>query len=380
MKKSLEYISFDGYVDTDEYLFYSCNTFNGLIKQSKENGSIEVSKFSTNAVFNQLLHHRVYRNGNELVFSPDFSHCVHTFDLDSNLMNYYVVKKDEWKNYRCACSYVWNNKLWMIFSFGENGIASLDLDTHKIDYYPDAYKTIRQYTEPNDVVFWSELCIRDKCVYGVINNKNCIVQINLEEISIKIIELEKDLHLSGITENNNYFFLTEYNTNEVLLYDISNKTIKKLGFPFGGLTIPSKGLMYSNIVSCGGTVLAVHNHMKSVFEITTEKIMKYGDFPDDQEDNNTDFRSKYRRFYSTFSDDNKVELYPARSNMMLTIDVLKKKITGRPFRFPSDWLKQEYENKIIDDYFKEYSIYNNPATESDMCDIKDFVYYLIKDL
>ena len=379
MKKSLECVSFDGYIDFGDHLYYSCNFFNGLIKQSKGDDDIDVSAFPVGPVFSQLLHHRVFKNGNELVFSPDYSYGVHTFDLDSDKMNYYAVKKDEWSNYRCACSHIWNNKLWMFFSFGENGIASLDLDTHDIQYYPDAYKMLRQHTESNDVVFWSELCIEGSTVYGVINNKSHIVKIDLKDVSITSVEIEKDAHLSGITISNNQLYMTEYNTNDVLVYDIQSKETKRLNFIFDSSTVPTNGLMYSNIVSCGGTVLAVHNYLRFVYEITAERIIKYGDFPDNQEDINTDFRSTYRRFYSTFSDDNKIELYPARSNMMISIDIVKKTITGRMFKLPSNWLKQGYEKKIICDYFEECSMINVSATESDMCDINDFVNYLIDD-
>lgn len=378
VKKSLEYVSFDGYIDFGDYRYLSCNFFNGLIRQSKEDGVIDACAFPEGPVFSQLLHHRVFMNGSELVFSPDYSYGVHTFDLNSNKMNYYVVKKDEWENYRCSCSHVWNNKLWMFLAYGENGIVSMDLETHNIEYYPDAYKTIRKYVEPGEVVFWSELCINDGCVYGVINNKNYIVQINLEDISVKIIELEMELHLSGITINNSYLYMTEYNTNDILIYDIQKKTIKRLDFPFHNLMTHENGLMYSNIVSGGGIVLAVHNYLKSIFEITTEEIKQYGDFPDEQEDINTDLRRTYRRFYSTLYDDNKIELYPARSNMMISIDISKKKITGNKLKLPSNWIKHGY-GKIIGDYFEECSKYNVPITESDLCDINDFINYLDGD-
>lgn len=375
MKKSLEYVSYDGYLDYGDHIYYSCGFFNGLIMQSKENGDIDVSAFPEGPIFSQLLHHRVFMNGSELVFSPDYSYGVHTLDLNSKTMNYYVVKKDDWDNYRCACSHVWNNKMWMFFAYGDNGIASLDLETHDIEYYPDAYKTIRQYVEPGEAVFWSELCIKDGCVYGVINNKNYIVQIHLADISVKILELEMGLHLSGVTINNSSLYMTEYNTNDILIYDIQKKTIRRIDFPFKNLSTPENGLMYSNIVSGGGSVFAVHNYLKSVFEITTEEIKKYGDFPDEQADINTDFRRTYRRFYSTFYNDNKIELYPARSNMMISIDISERRITGKIVKLPSNWIKQGY-GKLIDDYFEEYLRLNVPITESDLCDINDFVNYI----
>ncbi len=377
MTDSLQYVSFDGYVEYDKQIYYSSNCFNGMIKQLKNGDGIEVIKFPKGIVMSHLLHHRVFTNGNELIFSPDYSYGIHTYDLVSNEMNYYAVKKDEWKNYRCAFSYVWNNKLWMFFAFGENGIASLDLDTHDIQYYPDAYKKLRQLTESNDVVFWSELCIEGSIVYGVINNKNYIVKIDLKDVSVTSIDIGMNAHLSGITVSDNRLYMTEYNTNDVLVYDIQNKETKRLNFTVDSLKIPTNGLMYSNIVSCGGIVLAVHNHLRSVYEITTEGIIKYADFPDNQEDIDTDFRSTYRRFYSTFSDDNKIELYPARSNMMLSIDIVEKKVAGRIFKLPLNWFKQGYEKEIVCDYFEECSTYNVPATESDMCDINDFVNYLI---
>ena len=380
MKKSLECVSFDGYIDFDDHLYYSCNYFNGLIRQSKSDGDIDVSSFPVGPVFSQLLHHRVFKNGSELIFSPDYSYGVHTFDLDSNKMNYYAVKKDEWSNYRCACSHIWNNKLWMFFSFGENGIASLDLDTHDIQYYPDAYKMLRRHTESNDVVFWSELCIEGSTVYGVINNKNHIVKIDLKDVSVTSVEIDKDAHLSGIAINDNHLYMTEYNTNDVLVYDIQNKETKRLDFAVDSSTAPTKGLMYSNIVSCGGIVLAVHNYLRSVFEVTTDAIKKYCDFPDNQEDINSDFRRTWRRFYSTSSKDNRIELYPARSNMMLTIDVTEKRIMGSIFKLSSKRIKQVYKEQIIGDYFEECAHNNSFAIESDMCDISDFVSYLTRNV
>ena len=65
--------------------------------------------------------------------------------------------------------------------------------------------------------------------------------------------------------------------------------------------------------------------------------------------------------------------------MMISIDIVKKTITGRMFKLPSNWLKQGYEKKIICDYFEECSMINVSATESDMCDVNDFVNYLIDD-
>ena len=183
------------------------------------------------------------------------------------------------------------------------------------------------------------------------------------------------LHLSGVTINNSSLYMTEYNTNDILIYDIQKKTIRRIDFPFKNLSTPENGLMYSNIVSGGGSVFAVHNYLKSVFEITTEEIKKYGDFPDEQADINTDFRRTYRRFYSTFYNDNKIELYPARSNMMISIDISERRITGKIVKLPSNWIKQGY-GKLIDDYFEEYLRLNVPITESDLCDINDFVNYI----
>ena len=61
--------------------------------------------------------------------------------------------------------------------------------------------------------------------------------------------------------------------------------------------------------------------------------------------------------------------------MMISIDLSKKKISGKALKLPSNWIKQGY-GRIIRDYFEECSKYNVPSTESDLCDINDFINYL----
>lgn len=167
-------LSYDAYCETENDIFISSNCMNGLVCIDKATGSSKyVKKFDDTYSICYLKHRQAIRNGNDIIFVPNFCDRIHIFNIITKEIRYVVIKKDEWKDFRCVDSFIWKDKLWLILSYMYNGIVSVDLEKYKVEYFSEVYSAfldvLYSYDEP---IFWEELYKQeDGIVYGVVDRK-----------------------------------------------------------------------------------------------------------------------------------------------------------------------------------------------------------------
>ena len=225
MRDIISYLAFDGYYELEDKLLLSNSCFNGLVEVSKKTGKIEVvKKFPVGPVFSQLLHHKIIRFGNKLFFVPNFSYGVHIYDIQTGDVEYVLIKKEEWENYRCADAIVYDNKLWLIMTYVYNGIISMDLNTYEIVYWEEAYAPIKKILkDESNAVFWSELYKKDNILFGVVDHTGYAVCIDISIPQVELLEINKEKQFADITVNNEIVYLTQYSTSSIGIYYLKNR-------------------------------------------------------------------------------------------------------------------------------------------------------------
>lgn len=380
MNKCESILSFDGWCEVQDELYLSNNFFNGLMKISRKSGEISLlSKFPIGPVFSRLLHHQPIKYKNKIIFIPHFSYGVHIYDVVTQKIDYIPVKKDEWKNFRCVDFVVWNGKLWMILSYYENAIVSMDLETNEIEYYSDIYlplsKVVGNLTD--GVVFWSLLSKKDYMLYGVIDNLGYIVEIDIKNQKTKLIEVDKQKKFLDIAICGKYFYITQYKTKDIVIFDYINKSSYVVNNKYDEI-ISDDGLVYSNILSVRDFVFIVSNNGERIYSLKDNQISCYGVIPKGFEDIRTDTRAIWKRFYRYDIDRNRIYLFPSRANMMVTIDIADKSISGQIFAINDEWMNTVYQKEYVNEYFDECLKHGEPSYECDVVDLNALINRICK--
>lgn len=375
MVSSLSILSFDGYYEIDDDTYLSSSCFNGLVCISKKSGEIKVlKKFTVGPVFSRLLHHKIIKYNDELIFIPNYSHGVHIFNIESKEIDYVLVKKDKWENYRCVDAIVWNGKLWMIMTYIENAIVSMDLDSHEIEYHSDVYSPLKSIlTNANEKVFWTELYKQDYMLYGAVDNKGYVAQINIKDLSMRLIKIDPENHFVDIALSRNKLFMTEYKSKDIVVFDMNSGNHYKIKTKNLNDCTCNEDMYYSNIVSNNDRVFVIPNCGYDIWEVMDNGLLSYSKLPEGFKDIKEDFRSTWKRFYCTDFKGNIIELYPNRSNMMIRIDTNNGSCVGHVFDMSPKWLDEEYQIEYVDEYIKECVDNGSAALEWDGVDFNDWI-------
>lgn len=375
MNKDIGILSFDGLCEVEDDIYLSNNMFNGLMKMSK--GSKEITllnQFPIGPVYSRLLHHQPIKYKNEIIFVPHFSHGVHIYNLDTHETIYIPVKKDDWKNFRCVDSIIWNGKLWMILTYFENSIASMDLKTKKIEYYADMYHPLCELKDElmDGVVFWSLLAKTDYVLYGVVDNSGYIIQIDLMKLKIKLLKVDDKKRFLDIALWKNCFYLTQYNSKDIVVYDNKNGLCHEIENKYDEI-LSDDGVVYSNIFALADAVVLVSNNGERIYTLNNDQISCLGVVPKGFKDIKADTRATWKRFYCYSVCDNKIKLFPSRANMMVSIEINERKISGQILKMSNDWLNTIYPNEYIKGYISECVSQKVPSYECDVVSLIDYV-------
>ena len=351
MKETNLNISFDGYCNYNNTIYMSSCTVNGLLEIDLESKVVKkVRRFDDGSLLSQLMHHNVIVVGDDMLFIPHFSYFLHIYNRFTDEIRAIKIKKDEWNRFRCVDSIVRNNKLWLITSYVESGIISIDLSTYEVKYYDEFYNKLRTFIKGDEPIFWTRLCVGNNRMYGAFDNKGCIIEIDLENLTLSMINMGSDRHFADIAATNGVIYLTEYYSKHIVSYDVNRK--KQELILMEGYCEEIKKTVYSNIVAFDNLVFLVPEYGRDIWTIYHSSIKKIGELPAEFADND-DFRNEWKRFYNYEIKDFKLYLYPNKANMMIVIDLKNYQIDGYKFLMNQEWMNISYEKEYCIKYIEE---------------------------
>ncbi len=379
MTRSYSILSFDGLIENCNKTYLSSTCFNGLIEvDNNSNIARIIKKFPKENVFMYLLHHKLYKNGNEIIFTPDLAKNIHVMDIDSNEITCIDFKSHPNCNARCIDSYIWDNKLWLFFSNRKMPIISMDLSTHEITHYPQLIEPLEKITKDEDsVIFWAELWKDQGQVYGVLYDSEYIVHIDLIHMKTKIFSVAPiEKKLAGIAVDGNTVYLTEMDSYEIIVYSLLDGSKKKY-MPDCSLYLEKgAGYLYSNILVTHGRIILVPNYDNRILCMKNNRITYFCNMPEGYKDIGEDGRRDWRRFYSTESNGEMIRLFPAKANMLLEIHLEEEKARGRSYKMPSEWIDTEYYTDYVTAYVKESAKNAECMYENEVVNLKDYIQVL----
>ena len=372
-------LSFDGLIEVQDKIYFSSSCFNGLVEVDKKSTIARIVKrFPQENIFMYLLHHKIVKNGNELIFTPDLARVIHVVDTLSMEISSIEFRKKINYDSRCIDSYVWNGKLWLFFSNRKTPVTSMDLSTHNIEHYPQLTESLEQISkDENSVIFWSALWKDQGQIYGILYYSQYVVHIDLVHMKTEYFYVAPaERKLADIAINGNIAYLTEFDSYEIILYSLTDGGIQKCVPDYLSDPVEGIGYMYSNILSEKGKIILVPNHGDDILCVQNNQIIPFCSMPEGYQDMEMDGRATWRRFYSSESNDGLIRLFPARSNMLLEINVKEKKAEGRSYQMPSEWLNTGYYTDYVTTYVREAAQDGVCMPENEVVNLKDYIRVL----
>lgn len=379
MTRSYSILSFDGLIENGNKMYFSSSCFNGLIEVDHESDTVRIiKKFPNESVFMYLMHHRLYKNRNEIIFTPDYAKNIYVMCLDSKEITCIDFKIDYNCNTRCIDSYIWNNQLWLFFSNRNMPITSMELSTHEIKHYPRLTEQLEKITGDKDsVIFWAELWKDQGQLYGVLYDSEYIVHIDLVHMKTEIFSAAPmGKKLAGIAVDRNTAYLTQTDSYEIIEYSLSDGSKKKYAPDCSLDLAEGTGYLYSNILVVYGKIILVPNYDNRILCLENDQIAYFCNMPEGYRDTGEDGRRTWRRFYSSESNDEMIQLFPAKANMLLEINLNEKKARGRSYKMPSEWIETEYFTDYVRPYIRESAQDRVCMYENEVVNLKDYIQTL----
>lgn len=376
MTESYAQLSFDGLIEIQNKTYFSSSCFNGLVEVDNKTNTVRIVKrFPKENIFMYLLHHKIIENGNEIIFTPDLARTIHIVDLLRMEISCIEFSQDDDYNARCVDSYVWDGKLWLFFSNRKTPITSMELSTHHIERYPQLTETLKKITKDDDsVIFWSVLWKEQGQIYGVLFNSQYIIHIDLVHRKTEYFYVAMEgKRFADIAVGGNIVYLTQFDSYEIVLYSLIDGSIEKCVPDCLSDPAEEKGYMYSNILLEQEEILLIPNHGNEILCLQNKNIMPFCHMPEGYRDIEEDGRITWRRFYSSESKDGLLRLFPARSNMLLEINVKEKKAEGRSYQMPPEWLNTGYYTGYVTTYISEAAQDGASMSENEVVNLKDYL-------
>mgnify|MGYP002516734881 FL=1 len=382
MTKSYSLLSFDGLIDNGKESYLSSACFNGLIEIDRESGSVRmINKFPKENAFMYLLHHKLCKHGNKIIFTPDHAKNIHVMDMDSNDMICVDFKGGYSGAARCIDSYVWDNRLWLFFSNKGMPVTSMDLSTYEIRHYPELTESLETIVKDEDqVIFWAELWKDRGQAYGVFYDSGYLVHIDLTCRKTEIIPaVPEGKRMTGAAVAGETAYLTERDSYEVTAYSLADGSTRTYAPEHSLNLAKGTGYVYSNIVAANGKILLVPNFDNRILCIKDDRIAFFCHMPKGYRDIEEDGRNSWRRFYSTQRCGNVLRLFPAKANMLLDIDLKEEKAEGRSYKMPSGWMDTGYYRDYVTPYVRESARDAQCMYENDVVNLNDYIRVLESD-
>lgn len=368
-------ISYKGYYENSEYIYFSNEIINGLFRWDKNNKKMTfIDHFMGYSPMEELLHQNVYEHGGVLFFMPDKSKGIHTYDLSSGKQEYIdiLAKSDG----RCIDTYRIGNDVYLFFStcqikvFNLNNLklSSLDID----------------FNVPADLkkaspILWTQFAKQGYDVYGIAWKNSYVVHINLYTYEIEWINYKNEM-FSGICIIDNMLYCTAHCTQDLFSYSIGEGKWKVIEVNLLDVEyVNSHMLIYSDIFVKNNKIYMVANRENAVVLMDEHGIQKLIKFSDDMKDISLDKRCNWRRFWGHHVDEvGNVVLLPASANETAVIYSGDNSFTELKYEIDGEWFDSNYEKTFIFPYIEDEIKNGMVLKENDKVSLDSFLKFIEK--
>lgn len=205
----------------DKTIYVSHNGYNGLFKIDRDNYKAEfVAYFGNEEIGKPLLHSRITKWGDDLLFFPYWANGISRYNMKSGEMEYYdlksyyttdILEKDE-KIILFPC---YLNQPVMIFYPDEKNLI-IDQEWTKI---------LRKHVFHLDYRGFARINRVNRKIYIGMSRTNLLLEIeesNIRNYNVIRLEMDKNTIYDVFSDNNSKLWITTFNGEEIYEYDVKN--------------------------------------------------------------------------------------------------------------------------------------------------------------
>lgn len=378
MQNLREYVvSFDDMYEYNGKVYLSSACFNGLITCNPDGKVIRVECFPDIENYSILNHRNIHKFENMLFFTPDHVKGIHKLDLTTNSMRFYPFNNETGVRYRCADSYIWDNKIWLFGALKSNSVICFNPRNNEYKFFDSLLEPIPVENEKS-IIFNTKLTYHNEHIYGVKNHSNKIVHINLRQKTTDIITVSDFDNLFGVTYLNKKLYLTMYKSYLVVEYDLITGKEKVIELD-KSLSVSQEPLTYSCLAVYDNQVYLVNCQDYYVARIEKDIIKKFCDFPKGYAQLSDLHRKKCRPIYNIKTWDKGIRFFPISANMMISVDIGKRTTCGLKVCVDKEWIDNEYRKTYFEGYLNSSGKDKSPIRENEWAGLEMFLKYLCED-
>lgn len=214
---------------------------NAICEIEKRNKSVEIlGHFPHNGLGETDLSLSVKKNGDYIVFCPFKANDIAMLKMSTGELEFIdlskFIDKDIYINKGIEKFYrmVSYKEYVLFFGIKYPAIVRLNLKTKELGFFDGWLKEVEKYKCRKGIFFTDGYAQRESEIYLPIGKCNGVLKVNLDTMRFDYIPLEFDSQgILGMTQKENYVWLTEYNTRatKFIQWDLNNNEITQIGLP-----------------------------------------------------------------------------------------------------------------------------------------------------
>lgn len=379
-------LSFDDYYENENDILFSSGTFNGLLRYSKKDNTINyVQAFGKEAKRKVALHHKVYYYNKKLFFMPDHSSAIHVYDIDEDNIKEIPVELEKGKKYRGIDSFRDGNNVYIFYGYIHNPCVVLNLETETIEMIDGVYACFPdEISDRSAPIFLSSFVRKDDVVYGAVWDSGYVFKYSLTGRQGTIIDVRDAVKsLSGLAiDEAGVFYFAERGKDAIVSYkaDDGSVTIYESDWLVSAEKEKNGNdlqMIYCNLLSVNDKILLIPNLGHQIFclDKNLKKVVHYADLPSDFEDIE-DSREKWRRFYHAKIMTDTIKIFPCRANMVIDIGIENGTVSGVGYALTKEWLRTTYAKEF---HMKslEAKLCGKKVKETETMGVEELILYTI---
>lgn len=249
--------------ETDEMLFYVKDAVfdktdvwfisvftNVIYKMSLDTYKItEYAEVQKESNFGVNLFLRILKYENRIVLLPSGGRFIVNYNTDTKETDYIEIRSEDERASFCTC-YCWNDIVYLFPYFG-NKIIKYDIKNNQVIFE----KCFKFNGTGINLGFYGDMEKNGQYIYGVKKNSSCIYKYNVETDECKLVEIDRNRKFCSIKRMGKNFVLLQNDSNNIILWDEVNGTIKEIKSESG--IHDRKGFLYKNMVKVRDDLLYI---------------------------------------------------------------------------------------------------------------------------
>ncbi len=309
----------------ENYLYFSAANCNGLFELNLKNGGKTrfVASFPGNSDSGKLIHRRVVKMGQQLLFLPFFGKGMHFYDLDNGDLDYYEIKSE--RKYDCWSNcFIFDDKVILLPFRHIESVFIFHLRERKGEFI-ELVGIDEEDKMGCSPMFLSCLSEDGIVYYTYENNKN------VKRIDIKTFHVSDYIELAFTTSEmrliDNRLWVLSSDRNKIACYGLeSRKMILLHDFCINNLAI---------LDLCGILMIYERNYLKAwIFDSLKGDFISWN------------FDEKYLRHSrpelnllgEAIGVENTILICPMDTDLLMALDANLKVIDSYPIKCPDEYL------------------------------------------